>query len=225
MRNTAGAYMIITIVLGCLTHLFTFTLGYSTVPSLRREEQLNHTSSSVQLTPLVQVQVPVVIMTMPAVVGACDNLLIDLSASWGHLGQPWTTVAWTVTSVNSTDTNDSSSNNRLADRVVDYLTKYFDPINTARVSLPSSLWQESVDVVLSLTASLTNYLQQSSSDTRVVIIRSRRDSSGSSGNDLLATRYSIRYTITLIRSSSYQHTHPLFLLLIDIGGMAPMKWH
>ena len=204
MRNTAGAYMIITIVLGCLTHLFTFTLGYSTVPSLRREEQMNRTSSSVHPTPPVQVQVPVVIMTMPAVVGACDNLLIVLSASWGHLGQPWTTVAWTVTSVNSTDTNGSSNNNHLADRVVDYLTKYFDPI-TARVSLPSSLWQESADIVLSLTASLTNYLQRSSSDTRVVIIRSRRDSSGSSGNDLLATRYSIRYAITLILS----FFHPL----------------
>ena len=191
MKIRSGGYLIITIVLGCLTHLFSFTAGYSTVPSLR-EELVNFPPSSVQLTP-AQAQMPVVIMTVPVVVGACDNLLIDLSSSWGHFGRPWTKVAWTVssTSFNSADTNNSSSSsNRLADHVVDYLTKHFD-LTTARVAVPSYLWRESFDVVLSLTVSLTNYHQQSLSDTRLVMVHSGWGNSGSSGDDLLASRYSI----------------------------------
>ena len=273
MRNGTGLYMIITIILGCLTHLFSMTSGWS-IDSQQQREQLNllssvlsnsggyftasflyavpgwnnsidndewschklfdftgatsatcnwidkttvrgvlgpspqlqpgdnitllETSSSVLLSPPVQIQMPVVIMTVAAVVKACDDLLIDLSASWGHLGRPWVNVAWTVTLLNNTDTNrssGSSNGSRLTVQLVDYLTKYFDPI-TARVTVPLHMWLDgSADLVLSLTASLTNYLQKSSSDTRVVMILGDRDSgsvsSGSSGDDLLATRYLI----------------------------------
>ena len=178
MRLGLGSY----IVLGCLPYLFSLTSPGWSDHSHLFEEKKN------------QVQIPVVIMTLPAVVEACDNLLIDLSASWGHLGRHWVKVAWTVTLLNSTDNShsiDSSSSRRFTNDLVEYLTKYFDPI-TSRVVLPLYLWRATNDVMISLTASLTNYLQKSSSDTRVVMIRSGgRGTSGSSGDELSATRYSI----------------------------------
>ena len=229
MKKKTGTHMIITIVLGCLTHLFSLTAGWSIIHL--QKEPVNLTSS-VQLSPPVQAQLPVVIMTIPAVVGACDDLLIDLSSSWGHLGRPWVTVAWKVTSLNSTDSHrGSSSSSRLVDHVVDYLTTYFD-LTTARITLPLYLWRESADVVLSLTASLTNYLQKSSSDTRVVTIHSGRGDRSGSGNsssvdDLVATRYPTNTPIDDYSSQSLinTQTHTLLFLLIGTRVVARMKWH
>ena len=167
-------------------------------------DQVTHiqTLTSVLLSPPIQTQKPIVLMTVPTVVGASDDLLIDLSSSYGHLGRPWINVAWTVTLLNSTDNNlsidsSSSSSRRLIDDLVEYLTMHFDPI-TARVTVPLYVWLESTDnrptmnTAVSLTVSLTNYLQESSSDTRVVMIDSGSGGSSSSrsrGDDLVGSSY------------------------------------
>ena len=157
---------------------------------------LIQTSTSVLLSPPIQAQVPVALMTVPAVVGADDELFIDLSASWGHLGRPWAKVTWMISLLDSADSNrsiDSSSSSdskRFADDLVEYLTKHFDPV-TARVTVPLYLWPETTTMsnVVSLTVSLTNYLRETSSDTRVVMIDNGRGSLGSSGDGLIASRY------------------------------------
>ena len=153
-------------------------------------------SSSVQLSPPVTPHVPVVVLNMPVAVGACDDLEIDLSASWGHLGRPWSRVVWSV---------ESKSNRNLAVHIQQYLAQHYNP-STSRVVLPrselqqlsSSLWLSQESSLLSISVTLSNYLDQSSSETREVAIFGT--SIGSSANNISSA--SSRSNISFDSSSS-----------------------
>jgi hypothetical protein len=101
---------------------------------------------------------PVVLFSAPSVLGTCDSLVLDLSGSTGAAGRSWTTISFTVVSL---DANASVIQTYLNSEYV-----MFPP-----TSISNSLFKTSYSYAI--TATLCNYLAACSSSTHQLVVVSR----------------------------------------------------
>ena len=101
-------------------------------------------ASTVVVAPPAVPLVPSVVLGAPAQLGACSNLTLDLSASTGNGGRPWTAVTWGVTAVRADVT-----------ALKQYIVRNF-VIAQARINVPRSLLPAAD--TYSITVALTNFL-------------------------------------------------------------------
>ena len=98
---------------------------------------------------------PTVLLSLPTQCGACNNLKLDLSASTGNGGRPWTSVVFNVQAANG-GTN----------MIIAYLNSNYDIVANT-VTVPRSLL---FSTTYSFSATLTNFFGFSSSQTSIVIV-------------------------------------------------------
>ena len=96
-------------------------------------------------TPLV----PNVTLTMPATIGACANLTVDVSTSTGSGGRPWDSVVFKVIPASGSPTPNANTM-----KIESYLNKKFNPVSNV-VTVPSALIYPSSYQVL---VTMTNFL-------------------------------------------------------------------
>jgi hypothetical protein len=110
-------------------------------------------NSVLVLKPLIAL-VPAVMLVVPTQTGSCNNLTVDLSSSSGSGGRYWSAVHFTV---KATDGDESLENYLNAN--YNFLTNI---IIVPRQKLSTTTYQ--------ITASLTNFLGSSGSQSAVVIV-------------------------------------------------------
>ena len=96
---------------------------------------------------------PLIIVILPTIIGSCNNLLIDLSASTGSGGRPWTSVLWTIVAENG-ETN----------VLTDFFTNNFD-FSSSFIVIPASMLTRTT---YSIGITVTNFLGDSASSSSIV---------------------------------------------------------
>ena len=100
---------------------------------------------------------PVIAVIVPSKIGPCSALMIDLSASTGNGGRPWTSVLWTVAALNGNSTG-----------IKNFLTNYFD-LSSSFIIIPSSVLLETT---YSIGVTITNFLGDYASSSAIVSVLS-----------------------------------------------------
>ena len=105
---------------------------------------------------------PTVIISSPANLGPCDDLILDTTESYGNGGRLYTSVIWTVSAITYGDTDLIVNTSAIQAYVNDFSSKYqmHRPI-----TIPGSML---VAASYTITARLTNFLGVSSSNTIIV---------------------------------------------------------
>ena len=98
---------------------------------------------------------PSLLVSIPALLGACNDLFIDLSASTGSGGRPWSSVAWTALAEIG-DTTELTA----------FLTNNFDHSSNF-VTVPRSML---IQTTYSIGVTVTNFLGDSASSSSTVIV-------------------------------------------------------
>ena len=101
--------------------------------------------------------IPSLLVSVPTQIGACNDLFIDLSASTGSGGRPWSSVAWTVLAEIG-DTTELTA----------FLTNNFDHSSNF-VTVPRSML---IQTTYSIGVTVTNFLGDSASSSSTVIVSS-----------------------------------------------------
>ena len=142
----------------CSNNLITQIADSSRVAKfLMSGETLIEAISSVSLIiqpPLVPL-VPTVLLSLPTQCGACNDLNIDLSASTGNGGRPWTSVVWDVQAANGG-----------TKAILAYLDSNYDVIANT-VIIPRGML---LTTTYSFGVTLTNFFGSSSTQTSVVTV-------------------------------------------------------
>ena len=100
---------------------------------------------------------PIIVVIVPTQIGACNDLMIDLSSSTGSGGRPWSSVVWTVLAKNGDTTALTTFLNNNFDSSLNY------------VIVPRNLL---IRTTYSVGVTLTNFLGDSSSSTSIVSVSS-----------------------------------------------------
>ena len=133
------------------------------VPGVPRcQLNLATNATTVTVAPPTTPLVPSIIMIMPTQIGGCADLKLDLSATTGNGGRPWTNVAWKVT---------TSLLSIPGTSIQQYLKNNFDN-SSSTVSIPRS---QLASITYSISATLTNFLGGSASMLKSVIVNPDRD--------------------------------------------------
>ena len=98
---------------------------------------------------------PTLLLSLPTQCGACNDLKLDLSASTGTGGRPWTSVTWVVLAANGDTT-----------AIASYLTSNYDPVANT-VTVPRYLL---ISTTYSFTVTVTNFLGASASQSSTVVV-------------------------------------------------------
>ena len=124
----------------------------------------NPTSSNMTVLTLKpqKASAPTVIISSPAKLGPCDDLILDTTESYGNGGRLYTSVVWTV----STTTNDDSGLIVGTSAIQAFLNGFSSKYQMQRpITIPGSML---VTASYMITARLTNFLGVSSSNTIIV---------------------------------------------------------
>ena len=142
----------------CSSNLITEVADSSRVPRfVMSGKTFAQPISSVSLViqpPLVTL-VPTVMLSLPTQCGACNDLNIDLSASTGNGGRPWTSVVWDVQAANGG-----------TKVILAYLDSNYDMIANT-VIIPRGLL---LSTTYSFGVTLTNFFGSSTTQTSVVTV-------------------------------------------------------
>ena len=111
--------------------------------------------------------VPRVFLVSPALVGSCDDILVDPTGSFGNGGRPWKTVLWAVRLIGNWTVETQSLTLHL--NAVSGNRNVFDA--TQLVTIPRIL-RGVYNGSVTITLTLTNFLGQSSQGTVLVSISS-----------------------------------------------------
>ena len=105
---------------------------------------------------------PTVVISSPANLGPCDDLILDTTESYGNGGRLYTSVIWTVSAITYGDTDLIVNTSAIQAYVNDFSSKYqmHRPI-----TIPGSML---VAASYMITARLTNFLGVSSSNTIII---------------------------------------------------------
>ena len=124
-----------------------------------RKDSISYVPLSSALSVIVQGPAqpvaPLIVIIVPTQIGACNDLLIDLSASTGNGGRPWTSVVWTVLAENGG-----------TGALKTFLKSNFDP-SLNYVIVPRNLL---IRTTYSIGVTMTNFLGDSASSTSIVAV-------------------------------------------------------
>ena len=116
----------------------------------------NATRSAVVIQGPVSATAPLVVLTMPAVIGSCDSLSIDIGSSTGSGGRPWTVA---TIQARRSDNGDISS-------LQAYLNTTFQVFPPT--TIPSTFLQRGFSYMFSVT--LCNFLRSCNQASKVVVV-------------------------------------------------------
>ena len=113
-------------------------------------------TSSISISTPLQPKSPSVILSSPAHIGSCSDLIIDPTGSFGNGGRAWATMRWAVY------TDNTNGNNGI--EVKDFLNKNFNSTSNL-VVIPRRLLHTGVSYTVTLY--VTNFLGASSMSSSV----------------------------------------------------------
>ena len=155
-------------------------------------------SVSLVIQPPLVTLVPTVMLSLPTQCGACNDLNIDLSASTGNGGRPWTSVVWDVQAANGG-----------TKVILAYLDSNYDMIANT-VIIPRGLL---LSTTYSFGVTLTNFFGSSTTQTSVVTVSGPFDECMQSYHDICDSSSNVLIYFSFLFSLSGDPNLPIATIL------------